>query len=135
MLLIDTHVLLWLLASDGRLHPAARELIEDERRRRRLFVSSATYWELARLVQLGRIDLGCDLRVWRARRSDAGLGEIPLDTETLILAEDLRQQRAPNDLADRLIMAGALSRRARLATADREILDWDGSLERVDVRN
>ena len=32
-------------------------------------------------------------------------------------------------------MAGALSRRARLATADREILDWDGSLERIDVRN
>ena len=135
MLLIDTHVLLWLLAGDARLDPAARELIEDERRRRRLFVSSASYWELARLVQLGRIDLGCDLRVWRARRSDAGLGEIPLDTETLILAEDLRQQGAPNDLADRLIMACALSRRARLATADREILGWDGSLERVDVRN
>lgn len=135
MLLIDTHVLLWLLAGDARLHPSARELIEDERRRRRLFVSSASYWELARLVQLDRIDLGCDLRVWRARRSDAGLSEIPLDTETLILAEDLRQQGAPNDLADRLIMAGALSRRARLATADREILGWDGSLERVDVRN
>ncbi len=135
MLLIDTHVLLWLLAGDARLHPSARELIEDERRRRRLFVSSASYWELARLVQLGRIDLGSDLRVWRARRSDAGVGEIPLDTETLILAEDLREQGAPNDLADRLIMAGALSRRARLATADREILGWDGSLERVDVRN
>lgn len=63
-------------------------------------------------------------RVWWARRSDAGLGEIPLDTETLILAEDLRRQGAPNDLADRLIMSGAVSRRARLATADREILGW-----------
>lgn len=135
MLLIDTHVLLWLLAGDTRLHANARELIEDERRRRRLFVSSASYWELARLVHLDRIDLGCDLRLWRARRNDAGVGEVPLDSETLILAEDLRRQGAPNDLTDRLIMASAVSRRARLATADREILGWDGGLERVDVRN
>ena len=134
MLLLDTHVLLWVLAGDERLHPNARDLIHDELVRRRLFVSSATYWELAQLVRLGRIDLGRDLRVWRARRSDAGIGEIPLDSETLILAEDLRGQGAPNDLADRLIMAGAISRRGRLATADREILSWDGSLDRVDVR-
>lgn len=135
MLLLDTHVLLWVLTGDERLHPNARDLIQDELRRRRLFVSSATYWELAQLVRLGRIDLGCDLRVWRARRGDAGIGEIPLDPETLILAEDLRTQGAPNDLVDRLIMAGAISRRGRLATADREVLNWDGPLERVDVRN
>ena len=134
MLLLDTHVLLWVLTGDERLHDGARDLIQDELRRRRLFVSAATYWELAMLVRLGRIDLGCELRVWRARRSDAGIGEIPLDSDTLILAEDLRGQGAPNDLADRLIMAAAISRRGRLATADREILAWDGTLERVDVR-
>lgn len=134
MLVLDTHVLLWVLAGDERLHRNARDLVEDELRRRRLFVSAATYWELAQLVRLGRIDLGCELRVWRARRSDAGIGEIPLDSGTLILAEDLRGQGAPGDLADRLIMAGAISRHGRLATADREILDWDGRLERVDVR-
>ena len=134
MLLLDTHVLLWVLAGDARLHAGARDLIQDELRRRRLFVSAATYWELAMLVRLGRIDLGCELRVWRARRSDAGIGDIPLDSDTLILAEDLREQAAPNDLADRLIMAAAISRRGRLATADREILAWGGTLERVDVR-
>ena len=135
MLLIDTHVLLWVLSGDERVHANARNLIQDELRRRRLFVSSATYWELALLVRLGRIDLGCDLRVWRARRIDAGIREIPLDSETLILAEDLRQQGAPSDLAHRLIMAGALSRRGQLATADREILAWDGPLDRIDVAN
>ena len=135
MLLLDTHVLLWVLSGDERVHSNARELIQDELRRRRLFLSAATYWELALLVRLGRIDLGGDLRVWRARRIDAGIGEIPLDSETLILAEDLRQQGAPSDLADRLIMAGTLSRRGRLATADREILAWDGSLDRIDVAN
>ena len=134
MLLIDTHVLLWVLAGDQRLHVNARHLVQDELRRGRLFVSSVTYWELARLVQLGRVDLGCDLRIWRTRRIDSGIREIPLDAETLILAEELRQDDAPNDLADRLLMAGAMSRRGRLATADREILDWEGPLERIDVR-
>jgi len=63
VLLLDTHVLLWVLTGDGRLHASARDLIEDELRRRHLFVSSVTYWELAQLVRLGRIDLGCELRV------------------------------------------------------------------------
>lgn len=46
-----------------------------------------------------------------------------------------RRRGAPNDLADRLIMAGGLSRRVGLASADRGILGWGGSLERVDARN
>ena len=135
MLLIDTHVLLWVLTGDGRIHSNARDLIQEELRRRRLYVSSATYWELALLVGRGRIDLGCNLRVWRARRIEAGIRELPLDSETLILAEDLHRQGAPNDLADRLIMAGALLRNWRLAAADRQILAWDGPLERIEVTN
>ena len=35
---------------------------------------------------------GCDLRVWRTRHSDAGVGETPLGSEALILAEGLRRQ-------------------------------------------
>lgn len=135
MLLIDTHVLLWVLAGDDRLHPNALDLIQDEIRYGRLFVSHVTYWELAQLVRLGRIDVGLDLRIWRARRIDSGVREVPLNAETLILAEELRTQGAPKDLADRLLMASAISCRGRLATADSEILEWNGSLERVDVRS
>lgn len=133
MLLIDTHVLLWVLIGDQRVHPNACRLIQDELQRQRLFVSSTTYWELAQLVHRGRVDLGCELRVWRARRIDDGIGEISLDSETLMLAQDLRQESAPGDLADRLIMATTLVRRGRLATADREILAWEGPLDRVDI--
>ncbi len=135
MLLIDTHVLLWVLAGDQRLHANARDLIQDQLRLRRLFVSTVTYWELAMLVRRGRLHLGSDVRIWRMRRIDAGVREIPLDAETLIFAEELRLRDAPKDLADRLMMAGAMSNRARLATADREILAWNGPLERIDVRN
>lgn len=135
MLILDTHVLLWAVTGDERLHANARDLIESELQRQRLFVSSATYWELALLIQTGRIDLGCDLLVWRARRIDAGVRDLPLDSETLVVAEELRRQGAPRDLADRLIMATATTRRAVLATADREILDWRGTLERSDVRS
>ncbi len=133
MLLTDTHVLLWILIGDERVHPNARRLIQDELQRQRLFVSSTTYWELAQLVNRGHIDLGCELRVWRARRIADGIGEIALDSEKLILAENLRQEGAPSDLADRLIMATAILRRGRLATADREILAWNGPLDSVDV--
>ena len=70
----------------------------------------------------------------RPAAGDQPSREIPLDAETLILADELRQDDAPKDLADRQLIAGAMSRRGRLATADREILDWEGPLERIDVR-
>lgn len=134
MLIVDTHALLWVLFDDRRLHPNANEAVQDALHRQRLFVSAASYWELAHLLRDGKVGLGCDLRVWRARRLDSGIREIALRPEILILAEELRTQGAPRDLADRLIMATAVSERARLATADREILAWHGQIDRLDVR-
>lgn len=134
MLLIDTHILVWELQGDPRVHLDASSLIQDELRRRRLFVSAVTFWELARLTLRGRIDLGSDVRAWRLRRLESGIREIGLDAETMILAEELRLQGTPADPSDRLIMATAITRHATLATADRVILAWDGPLDRLDVR-
>lgn len=56
MLNLDTHILIF--AVNGDLRPAERELLSSNR----WSVSSIVLWELAKLVQLGRIGMNLDSR-------------------------------------------------------------------------
>ncbi|NLX95323.1 MAG: type II toxin-antitoxin system VapC family toxin [Rhodopirellula sp.] len=55
-LLLDTHSLLWFLADDPQLVPAAKTLIEDPGNRK--IVSVTTCWEIAIKAGLKKLDLG-----------------------------------------------------------------------------
>ena len=56
-LLLDTHVLIWAAEDDRRLGEAARAAIEEARRVDRVGVSAITPWEIALLVEKGRLHL------------------------------------------------------------------------------
>ena len=60
-----------------------------------------------------------------------GLNEIPVDGEIGIRANGLVDLHA--DPADRLVVATALEGH-RLVTSDERILDWRGSMSRIDAR-
>ncbi len=55
-LLLDTHALLWWLAGDKRLSPAARRAIGNENNA--VLVSAASCWEIATKHRLGKLDAG-----------------------------------------------------------------------------
>lgn len=52
-LLLDTHALIWWAISDKRLSKKVRSLMENEHTR--VFVSSASAWEIATQVRLGKL--------------------------------------------------------------------------------
>ena len=133
MILMDTHVLVWLLDGDPRLHPNAVDAMQFSLQQQRLFVSAATYGELALLEVSGAIDFGVGLDIWRARRMESGIKEIPVNGEMFMLSERLVEMGAPPDPYDRRIMAAAIVRGMQLATADQAILNWDGQLDRLDI--
>lgn len=54
-LLLDTHTLLWFVTSDPQLSATARALIADEDNG--LFLSPASYWEVAIKVSIGKYPL------------------------------------------------------------------------------
>jgi PIN domain nuclease of toxin-antitoxin system len=54
-LLLDTHAFLWFVLNDPALSPTARALIADGENE--VFVSPATYWELAIKISLGKYSL------------------------------------------------------------------------------
>ena len=132
MILLDTHVLVWLDQAREDLGPAARELIQAAFVEDALFVSAITFWEVAMLAQKGRLRMSLDAQSWRRELLQNGLREIEVNGWIGISSTMLLGPHA--DPADRMIVATALARGARLITADQRLLDWEGTLDRVDAR-
>ncbi len=82
-------------------------------------------------IQKGRMDLRIDLYLWRRDLLEQGLVEIPVDGGIAARAGLLPDMHG--DPADRIIVATALEGH-RLVTADQRVLDWPGSLVRLDAR-
>ena len=129
MIMLDTHVLLWVDRDDANLGALAREAITQAWQAGCVAVSAISFWEAALLHQRGRINLRRPAAQWRSDWLEAGLQELPLDGATALLGADLNGFHA--DPADRFITATALRQRACLLTADRAILAWPGPLERL----
>ena len=129
MILLDTHVLLWLDRDDASLGVDTRASIAEAWDAGRVAVSAISFWEVALLHQRGRVALRCSASKWRSDWLEAGLQELPLDGATALLGAGLRDFHA--DPADRFIAATALRHQACLLTADRLILAWPGTLQRT----
>ena len=132
MILLDTHVLLWIDRDDARLGSSSRRVIEAAWREGSVGVSAISFWEVAMLAIRGRLELPCEADLWRRHWLDAGLRELALDGSIALRAVSLVGFHP--DPADRFLVATAQGMRATLLTADQAILGWAGSLERHDAR-
>lgn len=132
MILLDTHVLLWLRSGDARLGVQSRARIDNALASDQLAVSAIAFWEVAMLRQRKRIELEPPVAAWRSALLREGLHELPISGEAGFAAAELRNFHS--DPADRLMVATARLARAGLLTADERILSWTGRLRRYDAR-
>jgi PIN domain nuclease of toxin-antitoxin system len=132
MIVLDTHVLLWMDGNNPALGTASRQIIETAWRQGQVAVSAISFWEVAQLAQRGRISLPLSLEIWRTDWLQAGLLEIPVDGRIALLSTQLDLPH--RDPADRMIAATATQRHAQLLTADQKILGWENALPRQDAR-
>ncbi len=132
LILLDTHVLVWLDQDDPTLGPAAREHADQALRATELTVSAISFWEIAMLEAKRRMVMKMPLARWRRDLLDSGLAEIPLDGQIGVAAAELSDFHS--DPADRIIVATAILNGAVLLTADQRMLDWPGKLDRHDAR-
>ncbi len=124
MILIDTHVLIWLVNGDRRLGVEAREAIDAGAAAGRVRVSAIVPWEIALLARKGRIVLGSPAETWIATAlATPGVVEAPIDAEISVGAAMLPDPFHA-DPADRFLVATARIRDWRLLTADRAILAY-----------
>ena len=132
MILLDTQALIWLRLGDRRLGRRARGLVDRAWRDGEAAVSAITFWEVAMLARKRRLDPGIDARDWRLELLSEGLIEVPLTGEIAALAEALPGMHG--DPADRMIAATAITLpHCTLLTADGQLLDWRGDLDRIDA--
>ncbi|NWD26385.1 type II toxin-antitoxin system VapC family toxin [Pseudomonas yamanorum] len=109
--LLDTHILLWALSDDPKLSTKARKLIENAAE---IYVSAATFWELAIKVGLGKLNV--NLEEIREYCLESGYVELPITSEHAIAVKDLEHHH--RDPFDRLIIATAIIEPMKLVTTD-----------------
>ena len=115
MIYLDTHVVIWLYAGEhGRLARTARRLIETEP----LLISPVLLLELALLEETGRIRARAQT-IFAELQESLGLSICDLPFAEVSIAS--LQQKWTRDPFDRLIVAQAFARGARLITKDRFI--------------
>lgn len=131
MILLDTHVLVWLDQDDPKLGAKCRAAADDALADDALAVSAISFWEVAMLVDKGRLALDVELVAWRRDLLAGGLRELPVDGQIGIQAASLVNFHS--DPADRLIAATATVYDGVLATADRRLLDWQTEFPRLDA--
>lgn len=131
MLLLDTHVLIWLTEGSQRLGSEALDQINLAFEKNRLGVATISFWEIAMLIQKERLEFDMKLDTWRSDLLQNGLQELTLAGTTAIRAGELSNFHG--DPADRIIVATAIENAATLVTADKKILTWDILQQKIDA--
>jgi PIN domain nuclease of toxin-antitoxin system len=121
-LLLDTHVALWLDSGDDRLRASTRALIDGRwRNGGTIFLSAVSAWEIALLVDTGRIDLDIPVAAWIERFLDRpGIEAVPLSLYAAARSY-LLHPLEHRDPADRLLIATAIELACPLVTYDDRI--------------
>ncbi len=122
MIVLDTHTLVWWASGiKAQVSVAAMEAIEAEMAGGDILVSSISAWELAMLVDRGRIDLSMDIERWLSVVGQIeAVRFVPMDNEIALKSVALPGE-FHKDSADRIIVATARKFAAPLVTADERI--------------
>ncbi|GEN29636.1 twitching motility protein PilT [Halovibrio variabilis] len=126
MIVLDTHAVLWWVSGDPQLSQNALAAIEQELRGDGgvILISAITAWEIALLLQKGRITLSMGIDDWLDTVEEIeGVRIVPIDIATAVESTRLPGE-FHKDPADRMIVALARHFNAILVTADEKINDY-----------
>jgi PIN domain nuclease of toxin-antitoxin system len=119
LILLDTHIFIFWVNESEQLRPSSRSTIDAEVDA--LLVSAITLWEIAKLVQLGRLVLTSPVEEWLDQALAYPLVQVvPLSPSVAIESTRLPQP-FHKDPADEIIVATARSFNYPLLTYDGKI--------------
>jgi len=133
VILLDTHVVVWLVTVDRRLGKAAAAAILADPDR---MVSAMISWDIAMRVDKRRIVIDEPLSDWlRIAFESTGVTEVPVTGEIARDAGSLEGE-IHGDPCDRIMIATARALSCPLLTADEKILAYAaaGHLQAIDAR-
>jgi PIN domain nuclease of toxin-antitoxin system len=124
MILLDTHVWLWLLHEPSQLSSQARALIDVEEPQNGLLVSAISVWEIAVKTSIGKLSLPLPIDEWyELAQTQSGTMIEPLNPQEAIASTQLPES-FHKDPADRILVAIARRYKIPLVTCDTKILNY-----------
>jgi PIN domain nuclease of toxin-antitoxin system len=120
LILVDTHVVVWLAFEEYRISSKAKAAIDEARDLRGgLAISDMTLLEIGTLASRGRVHLGISLESF-LQEVETRFVVLPITGRACARAMSF-PTTYPKDPADRIIGATALVEGLSLVTSDREI--------------
>ncbi|HYE88703.1 MAG TPA: type II toxin-antitoxin system VapC family toxin [Vicinamibacterales bacterium] len=120
---LDTHVWVWWMLGDERLDRRIARKLDALSENRRPVISGISLWEVAMLVNLGRLQLEPPLDTWLALATDPKTVTVWPVTRHIAALIATMPASFTRDPADRLIVATSINRQLPLLTYDQRIID------------
>ncbi len=122
MILLDTHIFIWCIDNSPRLSQRNRQIIQ-ERQDDGLAISIYSCWEIAKLVEYGKLELKFSIEDWlEIALSHPNLQLIDLSIPIIIKSTQLPSFH--KDPADQIIVATSIILGIPLLTADEKIIAY-----------
>jgi len=119
MIIIDTHIWIWLVSDPEKLSEKAVSAIEYSKI---IGVCPISCWEISTKVTNGKLSLDRNIDVWvQQALARPRITLIDMSSEIAVLAGKLGNEGLHGDPADRLIVATAIHHGADLVSKDRAI--------------
>ena len=126
-LLLDTHLLLWVISQSRRLSPHARDLIGDPENE--LLFSVASVWEIAIKHGQRRADFQVDPRLVRRTLLNDDYQELAVTGEHAVAVAALPALH--RDPFDRLLVAQSIVEGITLLTSDPRVAQYPAPVRKV----
>jgi PIN domain nuclease of toxin-antitoxin system len=124
MILLDTHVWLWLLHEPNQLSSKAKAVIDLEEPQNGLLVSAISVWEISVKSSIGKLSLPLPINEWyELARTHSGIVIEPLSPLDAI-GSTLIPGSFHKDPADRILIAIARRYGISFVTCDAKILNY-----------
>lgn len=123
MIVLDTHIWVWWVNGSGELSAIKRQILLSHQADG-LGVSAISCWEIAKLVEKGRLTFAMPVGHWiDLALAYPGVCLLPLDPKIAVASTQLPPP-FHNDPADQIIAATARELDRPLATDDRKMLAY-----------
>ena len=122
MIVLDTHIWIWWINESTNLTSRNLEIIQSHQANG-WAVSIISCWEVAKLVEKGRLSFDCSVDEW-LELALAYPGITLIDLTVPIILQSTRLVGFHNDPADQIIVATAKTLGISLLTQDHKILNY-----------
>jgi PIN domain nuclease of toxin-antitoxin system len=122
--LLDTHALVWWVDGSKKLAREQHRATERAASTGTLFLSEISFWEIAMLVEAGKLTFREPLDEWLERAAAAPAVQRIGITPTIAREVASLSTTRNWDPADRILVATARVLGARLVTSDSRIIDY-----------